>query len=294
MTSSPQAGILADLPSHARYLTFELSDAATPHQILVQLQQLACSSSCLIGVGQVVVEMLKQEVSGLRTFPRLDGPNVVMPSSSGALWFWIRGDDRGDLLHQGRAIIEQLRGSFTLSDITDGFRYASGLDITGYEDGTENPEGEAAAKVALVSSDKQGLAGSSFVAVQKWQHDLENFDAMSTEQQDFAIGRRRSDNEELADAPESAHVKRTAQEAFDPEAFVVRRSMPWTNGQAEGLMFVSFSASFDPFEALARNMLGLNDGVVDALFGFTQPLSGDYYWCPPQRDGRLDLRVLQA
>jgi putative iron-dependent peroxidase len=50
---------------------------------------------------------------------------------------------------------------------------------------------------------------------------------MSTTEQDHAVGRRRSDNEELDDAPESAHVKRTAQESFEPEAFVVRRSMPW-------------------------------------------------------------------
>jgi putative iron-dependent peroxidase len=293
MNSSPQAGILADLPSHARYLTFELSDSATPHEVLAQLAQLPITASCVIGVGLAVVERMNQQIPGLRAFPRMDGPNVVMPSSKGALWCWIRGEDRGELLHQGRAIIKQLRGTFNLADVTDAFRYSHGLDITGYEDGTENPEGDDAVKVAMVDDVQDGIGGSSFVAVQKWQHDLDGFEAMPTNEQDHAIGRRRSDNEELDDAPESAHVKRTAQEAFDPEAFVVRRSMPWTSGQTEGLMFVSFSASFDPFEALARNMLGLNDGIVDALFGFTQPLTGDYYWCPPQHDGHLDLRGLQ-
>lgn len=294
MDSSPQAGILADLPSHARYLTFELSDRATPHEVLAQLAQLPISESGVIGIGLPAVERLSQQVPGLRAFPRMDGLSVVMPASKGALWCWIRGEDRGDLLHQGRAIIKHLRGTFTLTDVTDAFRYSHGLDITGYEDGTENPEGDDAVKVALVGGEQEGLSGSSFVAVQKWQHDLDGFEAMSTNEQDNSIGRRCSDNEELHDAPESAHVKRTAQEAFDPQAFVVRRSMPWTNGQSEGLMFVSFSASFDPFEALARNMLGLNDGVVDALFGFTQPLTGDYYWCPPRRDGHLDLRALQS
>ena len=49
--------------------------------------------------------------------------------------------------------------------------------------------------------------------------------AMSRKQQDHSIGRRKSDNQELGNAPASAHVKRTAQESFFPEAFVLRRSM---------------------------------------------------------------------
>ncbi len=37
MNTSPQAGILADLPPHARYPTFELSNSATAHEVLAQL-----------------------------------------------------------------------------------------------------------------------------------------------------------------------------------------------------------------------------------------------------------------
>ena len=39
-------------------------------------------------------------------------------------------------------------------------------------------------------------------------------------------------------------------------------------------------------------MTGGEDGVSDALFEFTRPVTGAYFWCPPVRDGRLDLRVL--
>ncbi|HPO21154.1 MAG TPA: Dyp-type peroxidase, partial [Rubrivivax sp.] len=117
-------------------------------------------------------------------------------------------------------------------------------------------------------------------------------EAMSRRQQDDAIGRRRSDNAELDDAPASAHVKRTAQESFEPEAFLLRRSMPWCDGLRSGLMFVAFGKSFDAFEVQLQRMLGADDGIADALFGFTRPVSGAYYWCPPLRDGRLDLRAL--
>jgi len=292
MTASPQVGILAELPGHARYLTFALTENAAPAEALARLAALPVSPNCVFGIADSVLKLVGGEISGLRPFPRMDGPNVVMPSSTGAIWCWLRGEDRGELLHQGRAIIEQLRGPFALTDTTDAFRFGAGLDLTGYEDGTENPDGDDAEAVALLGGGPTGLCCSSFVAVQKWQHDFDAFEAMSSEQQDFSIGRRRSDNEELDDAPASAHVKRTAQEAFEPEAFVVRRSMPWSNGPNAGLMFVSFSAKFEPFEALARNMLGLNDGIVDALFEFTQPLTGDYYWCPAVRDGQLDLRAL--
>ena len=72
---------------------------------------------------------------------------------------------------------------------------------------------------------------------------------MSSVDQDNAIGRRKSDNKELEDAPASSHVKRTAQESFAPEAFVLRRSMPWAEGMRGGLNFVAFGKSFDAFEA---------------------------------------------
>jgi putative iron-dependent peroxidase len=108
------------------------------------------------------------------------------------------------------------------------------------------------------------------------------------------MGRRRGDNEEIEDAPESAHVKRTAQESFDPEAFVVRRSMPWVEGLHAGLVFVAFGRSFDAFEAQLDRMVGAEDGITDALFRFTRPLTGAYFWCPPCSTQGLDLSALDA
>jgi putative iron-dependent peroxidase len=106
------------------------------------------------------------------------------------------------------------------------------------------------------------------------------------------IGRRRVDNAELDDAPESAHVKRTAEENFDQEAFVVRRSMPSTRDEQGGLYFVAFSHSFDAFETQFHKMLGLEDHIVDALFQISMPLSNAYFWRPPKQQGHLNLSVL--
>ena len=155
-------------------------------------------------------------------------------------------------------------------------------------------DSDEALKAALVSGQGEGYDGASFVAVQQWVHDLDAFQAKPASEQDNIIGRRKSDNEELEDAPESAHVKRTAQEDFVPEAFVLRRSMPWTCGMESGLVFVAFGRSFDAFEAQLIRMVGAEDGITDAVFTFTRPISGSYFWCPPIRDGHLDLSALDV
>ena len=143
-----------------------------------------------------------------------------------------------------------------------------------------------------MSDKRAGLGGASFVAVQQWVHDLDRFAAMPHKDQDNAIGRRKRDNKELDSAPASAHVKRTAQESFAPEAFVLRRSMPWADATRAGLVFVAFGRSLDAFEAQLKRMAGAEDGIADALFTFTRPVTGAYYWCPPVRKGRIDLRAI--
>jgi len=40
-------------------------------------------------------------------------------------------------------------------------------------------------------------------------------------------------------------------------------------------------------------MVGAEDGVTDALFKFTRPVTGSYFWCPPMTKGRLELRALK-
>jgi porphyrinogen peroxidase len=78
---------------------------------------------------------------------------------------------------------------------------------------------------------------------------------MTTAQQDQAIGRGHSGNAARNDAPPSAPVKRSAQESFE-------------------------------------GMIGAEDRIADALFGFTRPACGAYFGCPPMHQGRLVLRAL--
>lgn len=287
-----QPGILAPIPRLARYLFFALAPGADPCTALHALCDAADGDKAVVGLGESLVLALGRRIEGLGTFPRYAGAGFEVPSTPAALWCWLRGDDRGELVHRGRAIERALSPAFRSSQTIDAFQYGAGRDLTGYEDGTENPTGAAAVAAAMIGGRGRGLDGGSFAAVQQWVHDLDRFESMGPGDQDHTIGRRKSDNAELDDAPPSAHVKRTAQESFDPAAFVLRRSMPWAGERRAGLVFVAFGKSFDAFEAQLRRMVGAEDGIADALFRFTRPTSGSYFWCPPLKNGRLDLSAV--
>ena len=287
-----QRGIMAPRPPLGRYLTFALESGGDPASSLKGLLDLVDGDEIVVGIGRSLVEAVGGSIPGHADFPAFSGRGIDVPSTPSALWCWLRGEDRGELVHRTRRIEEALAPGLALDSVVDSFLYRGGLDLTGYEDGTENPTGNEAAVAAVVEGAEAGLDGGSFVAVQQWMHDLDRFESMTSEDQDHTIGRRRSDNEELGDAPESAHVKRTAQEDFEPEAFLLRQCMPWADEAKAGLMFVAFGRSFAAFSAQLSRMVGEDDGVVDAVFTISRRLTGAYFWCPPMADGRLDLSAL--
>ena len=287
-----QPGILAEETKMARYLEFAIDSEADIKTALQTLASKNITENIVIGLGQSLVDMLGKNISGLSTMPAQTGSGIDIPSTPAALWCWLRGNDRGEIFHHSRQIENILAPGFTITNVIDSFQYSENRDLSGYEDGTENPEGDEAIQAAIVQNLGAGLDGSSFVAVQQWIHDFDRFDEMSTNEQDDVIGRHISDNEEFEEAPESAHVKRTAQESFEPEAFILRRSMPWAEGMDAGLVFVSFGHSFAAFEAILNRMLGKEDAISDALFAFTRPISGAYFWCPPVKDRKLDLSAI--
>lgn len=284
----PQPAILMPQRDCARYVTGNRRLRASADQVRAVLESLEVDRGVVIGLGPGLSRWLDCDRSQLRGFPSMSGKGVEVPSTQTDVWLWVNAESPRERIDRSDRVLEQLSGCFSTVALVDGFKNDLtannlGRDLTGYEDGTENPCGEAAKSAALDDD------GSSFVAVQQWKHDLSHFESHSQTERDQMIGRRQSDNEELEDAPDSAHVKRTAQESFDPESWVVRRSLPWSDTSGEGLMFVAFGKSFDAFEAQMRRMAGLEDGVQDACFRFSRPLTGGYYWCPPVENGRLAM-----
>lgn len=284
------AAILQRIPRAGLYLTFDLHTTGAPLvQALCELARQADGEQLVLGVGQSLALALGRPVAGLRPFPQIDAPGLDAPATPAALWCWLRGDDHGALLLRGQALASQLAPAFTQREAVSGFFHGGDVDrdLSGYEDGTENPQGDDAVQAVAAPG------GGSFVAVQKWVHDFARLRALrEAGEMDKVIGRHHEGNREMEDAPDASHVARTDQESFAPPAHIVRRSMPWSNGRNAGLMFVAFGRSLDAFEVQWRRMMGAEDGVTDALFRFTRPQSGAYFWCPPVRGGQVDWAAL--
>ena len=134
----------------------------------------------VVGVGKSVVSALGRSIEGLRAFPSLVGPGVDIPATPAALWFWLRGDDPGKLVHRANELKALLSPAFRVDEVVDGFKHdetpeGMGRDLSGYEDGTENPDDDEAVEAAVVSGMGPAMDGSSFVATQRWIHELSIF-----------------------------------------------------------------------------------------------------------------------
>ncbi|HXU00254.1 MAG TPA: Dyp-type peroxidase [Polyangia bacterium] len=284
-----QPAILEAAPPLARHVSFALHADADPEAALRAIGAAQHDPRTVIGVGTPLVERLGRPIAGLRAFPDDLPP---FPSTQLAAWAFLAHGDATRLFDAGRELAGRLRGLLDVVDEVDAFAYRDGRDLSGFVDGTENPKGEDAVRAAIIAGRGSGLDGGSFVAVQRWVHDLDAVARMTAGARSSAIGRDLETNDELEDAPASAHVKRTAQESFDPPAFVVRRSMPYGGIREHGLNFVAFGESLDRFERQLRRMAGRDDGIPDGILSFTRAVTGAYYFCPPLRQGRLDLRAL--
>jgi putative iron-dependent peroxidase len=284
--------ILDAIPEVGRFLEFDLRESADPRDALLRLAAATHPDHVVVGAGLPLVVALGATIPGLRAFPTLRGAGRMFPSTQNALWLFVAGSSDGELFDRARSAYLAVSDSFAVRQETSTFRYRGGRDLSGYEDGTENPVGDDAVAAAIVSSSVPGLDGATFVAVQRWRHDLTGFSALSENARDNAIGRSMITNKELAHAPSSAHVKRAAQESFSPPAHIVRRSMPWGGVAEHGLYFAAYGESLDRFERILTRISGVEDGVVDGLLTLSRAESGGYYFCPPLRDGMLDWTAL--
>jgi putative iron-dependent peroxidase len=294
MSARWQSAILEPVPILACYLELDVRPGADARTAVARIPDVRAPERTVLGFGEPLTLALGARIAGLRSFPCVSGPGCAIPATQHALWAFFAADDASDLHDRARAFCALVGDAFVVREEVPCFRYREGRDLSGYEDGTENPKGQLAVEAAIVRGAGSGLDGSSFVAVQRWVHALDQLSRMAAQARDAVIGRSLATNEELEHAPPSAHVKRAAQESFDPPAFMVRRSMPWGGVDQHGLYFVAYGESLDRFERVLRRMSGAEDGIVDGLLSFSRAVSGGYYWCPPvDARGRLDLSTFK-
>ena len=185
----------ADLPGLVRSVGFRDLDAGL---------------SCVAGFGSDVWPRLFRTPppAQLHPFRALAGDRHRAPATPGDLVLHIRAG-RPDLCFElATQALTALGGAVTPVDEMQGFRFFDFRDLLGFVDGTENPTGQAAAEAALIGPEDPLFAGGSYLMVQRYQHDLAAWNALSVEEQQLAIGRDKLSNVELPD--EDVPPSRTA------------------------------------------------------------------------------------
>jgi putative iron-dependent peroxidase len=182
-------------------------------------------------------------------------------------------------------IMERIGGAVSTVDETHGFRYFEDRDLLGFVDGTENPRGEAALTAALVAGDDPQFAGGSYVIIQKYLHDTSKWNALSTEEQERIMGRKKLSDIELDDAvkPSSAHNALTTIVENGTEIKILRDNMPFGKpGQGEfGTYFIGYTRSPRTIEQMLENMfIGRPPGNYDRLLDFSRAVTGSLFFAP--------------
>jgi porphyrinogen peroxidase len=182
-------------------------------------------------------------------------------------------------------IMERIAGAVSAVDETPGFRYFDDRDLLGFVDGTENPRGDAALNAALVAGEDPQFAAGSYVIIQKYLHDVSKWNALSTEEQERIIGRKKLSDIELSDAvkPSSAHNALTTIVEDGKEVKILRDNMPFGRpGHGEfGTYFIGYSRTPRTTEQMLENMfIGRPPGNYDRLLDFSRAVTGSLFFAP--------------
>src|SRR5436309_2826060 len=129
-TAKAQPSILAKSPPMGRSMTFRLMPDTDCGSAMCALREGLPLDAGVVGFGEPVVRALGKTVPFLTTFSAMSGASFVVPSTQQALWVFLRGDDRGKLLHATMKLRSIISPAFELHDLMDTFVYAGGRDLT--------------------------------------------------------------------------------------------------------------------------------------------------------------------
>ena len=253
----------------------------------VGFRGLEASLSCIMGIGSDAWDRLfgSPRPGELHPFREIhSGPRHAV-STPADLIFHIRAKTMDLCFELDAQIVARLKGAVTTVDEVQGFRYFDERDLLGFVDGTENPTGVAAADAVFIGEEDRAFAGGSYVIVQKYLHDLDAWNKLSTEAQEKIIGRAKVSDIELDDSvkPTSAHNALTVIEENGREIKILRDNMPFGRpGYGEfGTYFIGYSRSPGTTEQMLENMfIGRPAGNYDRILDFSTAVTGSLFFVP--------------
>ena len=293
-----QFGICAEPNLHGTYLIFNALDdknaflreaiSRLPSMFNHYAEQFSeANLSGVVAIGANYWDELCPEArpKELSSFPMMQSDDRIAPATSGDLYIEIRSD-RADVNHiVSTKVCELLANGVELIEQTRAFRYLDGRDLTGFVDGTENPQGHHRRTVALVTDqDDEQFAGGSYLHIQRYRHNLNLWNMLKEKEQEDIFGRTKIDNVEYSgeDKPLTAHTKRTALKDDQGKSIeILRQSMPYGDMKTQGLFFVSYCHSAEPFKIMLKSMIqGDGEGHFDHMLRFTEAQTGVAFFAP--------------
>ena len=243
--------------------------------------------SCVMGVGSDAWDELfgQPRPAELHPFREIRAGARQAVSTPGDLFFHIRSRHMDLCFELATQVMARIGSAVSTVDEVHGFRYFDDRDLLGFVYGTENPRGEEAINAVLIGDEDPAFAGGSYVIVQKYVHNLEAWNGLSTEAQERIIGRKKLSDIELDDSvkPTSAHNALTTIVENGEERKILRDNMPFGRaGQGEfGTYFIGYSRSPRTTEQMLENMfVGRPPGNYDRLLDFSQALTGSLFFVP--------------
>ena len=253
----------------------------------VEFRDIEAGFTCVAGFGSNVWdELFGQPRPGeLHPFREIHSDVRHAVSTPGDVLFHIRSKRMDMCFELAAHIMERIKDAVTVVDEVHGFRYFDDRDVIGFVDGTENPRGQAAFEAALVGQEDPPFVGGSYIIIQKYLHDMEGWNALSTEQQERIIGRKKFSDIELDDSvkPSSAHNALTTIVENGQEVKILRDNMPFGRpGYGEfGTYFIGFCRTPLRIEQMLENMfVGRPPGNYDRLLDFSRPATGNLFFAP--------------
>jgi putative iron-dependent peroxidase len=292
--ATPQGAILTDLGAHQWYVHLSRTEGADLGVIKSALTDLradcdAQGVNCCILFGPTLLADLTNDIpDDFQPYPgyaSADGKEAKATQEE--LLVWVHSDHKDRNWNTQYKFRTAVAGHMAVARETIAWIWDGSLDLTGFIDGTGNPEPDRQRECAIIPDGKPG-AGGSFSIAQRWVHDLKYFNSLSLEDQENLFGRTKSDSTRLDKQVPTSHLSHvelrdgeTADATKAKRNEIVRRSTPYAlHDGTVGLYFMGFCKDQAPLRERMQAIYGMNGQVRDSLTDYSTPASGSFYFAP--------------
>lgn len=292
--------VILPLPSnHARFIVIRLKDLSidglkeqlatmfsTRDRLITQHPHAEIKTAVAFG-PELWAKLHNQTPKGFKQLEPIQG-SFHMPVVPADVLIHIASARTDICFSLSQAFFDGIQDQVEVLDERVCFRNFDGRDLTGFIDGTENPQfPDDRAETALIPEEAGIFADGSFVFAQRYAHDLDKWKKLKVDAQEHVMGRTKLESIELDDdvKPENAHTARTIVEDDDgEEQAILRHSLPYGDGRGDqGLFFIAYTNNLSIIDKMLFQMFGTSgDGIHDRLLHFVTAIDGAYYFAPSE------------